>query len=276
MARKTTSNLPKFDAPPVIETMLGVEFRRLEKWSVPYFGVFWNQIKDRFPGFAVKPPLGSKVEVFDRPTTPPETNVQFLPGPPAVRCWFIDSEDRSLIQIQNNRFTYNWRKAGESDAYPHYDKSIRSSFERAWQEFAAFVADEALGEIQVVQCEVTYVNHIECGHGWDSAADFGRVFPCWTGKSLGEFLPAPENVSFDVSYRFPEDRGRLRVSVKPAIRHNDGAQVIQMNVTARGKPKGSDRDSILEWMDLGRDWVVRGFTDFTSEGMHSLWQKRGE
>jgi uncharacterized protein (TIGR04255 family) len=142
-----------------------------------------------------------------------------------------------------------------------------------WELFVEFVKQNRLGEVNVLQCEVTYINHLEIGEGLNSASELQGVFPCWSGKTSGTFLPAPENVGFDVTYQMPDQEGRLRVSVKPAIRHQDGLEILQLTLTARGKPKGSDLGSVLGWLDKGREWVVRGFTDFTSEKMHRLWQR---
>jgi len=175
--------------------------------------------------------------------------------------------------VQGNRFTHNWRKTGPTDAYPNYDESVRPAFERTWQRFLDFVNENQLGEVNVVQCEVSYINHLEVGQGLTSVSELHEVFPCWSGKANGTFLPAPENVGFDVTYPMPSHEGRLHVSMQPAIRHQDGQEILQLTLTARGKPKGSDPDSVLAWLDKGREWVVRGFTDFTSTKMHRLWQR---
>lgn len=274
MADPHKKPLPKFSMPPVIETVLGVEFDRLENWGVPFFGLFWATVRDRFPKYAVKPPLDSQIEGFDKPKPLTGPRLQFLTEP-EVRCWFIDTDDRALIQVQNNRFTYNWRKTDTSDEYPHYNDNIRPAFESTWHDFVEFVQAQQLGQISVAQCEVSYINHIEVGQGWNAAEDLPNVFPCWAGKGSGEFLPAPESASIDVSYRMPDNQGRLRVSVKPAVRNQDGREIIQLTLTARGRPSGTGERDVMAWMDLGREWVVRGFTDFTSPSMHMLWKRKG-
>jgi uncharacterized protein (TIGR04255 family) len=264
--------LPRFSSPPVIETVLGVEFAPLEKWTVPYFGLLWNDIRDRFPRIEVKPPLDSQIEHFDQPRKPIGARFEWLTEP-EVRCWFIDSEDRTLMQVQKNRLTYNWRKRDAGDEYPHYDETIRPAFQKLWEQFAAFVARERLGELDILQCEVTYVNHLEIGIGWNAAADMNKVVACWSGATNGEFLPPPENVAFDTSYRMPDNKGRLRVSLKPAVRSQDGIEILQFTLTARGSPAASNALSVLDWLDMGRDWVVRGFADLTSKQMHALWKR---
>ena len=264
--------IPKFDDPPVIETALGVEFAPIEKWSVPHFGLYWERIRDRFPKFEVQPPAASQIEDLDTVFRKTENTVSVLSGPPPVRCWFIDASDSTLLQIQNSRFIFNWRKRDEP--YPEYERSIRPQFQDEWRRFVGFLAENDLGEVEALQCEVTYVNHIEIGRGWESVTDFPDVFPVWRGISGGKFLPEPEHVNFDTAYRMPDKMGRLRMDQKRAIRNSDGKEVIQFTVTARGRPLSSSTDAILSWLDMGREWVVRGFADATSDKMHRLWGRR--
>lgn len=266
--------LPDYDAPPVIETVLGVEFSPLEKWEIPHFGLFWSRVQARFPRFEVNPPLGSNVESaqleFKQPTPP---RVELM-SKPQVRCWFLNESNTELIQVQHDRFVHNWRKVAGSEIYPHYDTYIRSAFERNWKQFCEFLDTEQIGAPDVRQCEITYVNHIDRGKGWDSFAELSEVFPCWSGSTSGHFLPPPETVLFNVSYVMPENRGRLRVALVHAFRATDAKETLQLTLTARGKPCSAETSEILQWLDLGREWVVQGFTDFTSKKMHQRWRRK--
>jgi hypothetical protein len=49
---------------------------------------------------------------------------------------------------------------------------------------------------------------------------------------------------------------------------------VQLRLTARGLPDGQDLDGVLAWMDLGREWIVRGFADITSPSAHALWERK--
>jgi uncharacterized protein (TIGR04255 family) len=264
--------LPRFSDPPVIETVVGVEFAPLAKWDIPHFGLFWHEVEQQFPRFRVQPPLESQIERFGRPTGQSEARV-LLSTKPELRCWFLAADDRTLIQVQNNRFIFNWKKEAAEDKYPHYDQTIRPAFCREWSRFRRFVESRELGELLIVQCEITYINHLDAGKGWSSASDLPEVFPCWSGQTSGNYLPNPEDVTIEARYALPNQIGRLRVSARPAIRNSDGAEIIQLNLTARGEPRGSDDDAILSWIDSGREWVVRGFTDFTSAKMHRIWNR---
>lgn len=266
------SPLPEFGAPPVVETVLGVEFAPLGPWGIPHFGLFWHGIRGEFDRFEVQPHLSSQIEQFgDERGQPPPMFIDLLP--PQVRCWFISRDDKTLIQVQNSRFMLNWRKGDGQTAYPRYEQTVRPRFVSAWQSFSTFVKDHELGDIAVAQCEVTYVNHLEIGVGWKDATDIGEVFPMWAGKTLGEFLPPPERVHFGANYLLPGSLGRLRVTMQPAFRSSDGSEILQLTLTARGRPQSSSQSDVINWLDLGREWVVRGFADITSPKMHSIWNR---
>src|SRR5262245_12988574 len=110
--------LPEFERPPVIETSIGVEFSPLDAWQVPHFGLYWAEIRNRFPKFDVQPPTTSQLEdpdnVFTRKgiSVVPMTKLE-------ARCWFIDAADSMLVQVQNNKFFLNWRK--RTEPYPRYE-----------------------------------------------------------------------------------------------------------------------------------------------------------
>jgi uncharacterized protein (TIGR04255 family) len=263
-------NLPDYDNPPVIETAIGVEFAPLEKWEIPHFGLFWERIQADYPHFEVNPPLVTEVE---RPQFQSQIPRLEVLGKPLIRCWFLNERKTELIQVQNDRLIHNWRKVPGTEPYPHYE-NIRPALERDWQRFCEFLESQRLGEPDVRQCEVSYVNHIDRGEGWQTFADLPTVFPSWVGVTSEDFLPAPESVLFNVSYLMPEKQGRLRISVVHAFRPSDGTETLQLTVTARGKPVSSAFSDVLAWLDLGRYWVVRGFTDFTSATMHQLWRRR--
>jgi uncharacterized protein (TIGR04255 family) len=269
-----TPDTPAFDSPPVIETALGVEFKPLDSWSIPHFGLFWERIREEFPSYTVQPPLASQIETFSQgPAIPGPYQMDFqLFLQPDVRCWFFHSEQERLIQVQRDRFIHNWRKIGDH-IYPRYH-TIRPKFQDSWKTFLDFLKSERITTPEVAQCEVSYINHIEIEQPWKSMADLADMFPVWAGVRTDGFLPTPEVVQLATSFAIADGGGRLRINLQPAIRTTDLRQVLQLTVSARGVPRSSDTDAILDWLDLGHLWVVRGFADFTSTKMHSLWKRR--
>ena len=79
---------------------------------------------------------------------------------PLPRLWLLNGSGSEMMQIQNDRFIKNWSKGSANAKYPHYTPVIKPAFERDFNRFKTFVADEKLGAIKVNQCEVTYISHI--------------------------------------------------------------------------------------------------------------------
>lgn len=262
--------LPDYERPPVIETYLGVQFTPLTKFSIPHFGLYWSKIRDEYPDFQVQPPLIPVVEQFGAALmVQPKIGVELV-SVPDVRCWFIEKSGRMLTQVQRDRFVHNWRKRALDDKYVHYDK-IKPKFSNEWRNFCAFLQEADVGTPEINQCEISYVNHLELGGGWMSYGELNKVVAPWSGNFSDNFLPKPESVTIAAHYIIPDEKGRLHIEMQPAIRQEDAKEILQLNLTARGKPQSSKLEDILEWFDIGHEWIVRGFTDFTGKEMQKFW-----
>ena len=269
--KPTQNQLPDFEYPPAVETLLGFQFESLRRWQTPYFGLFWQEIKRQYSTVQVHPPVtsedGLKVEV-----TANQANIR-VSGEIPVRWWYFHNSGKRLIQVQNNSFFQNWRKRGEKDAYLHYD-DLRPAFEDLWAHFLAFLKKHNVGTPMVRFCEVTYVNHVDRGVGWTSFADLPNVVRCWTESPDMNFLPQPSLVAFNVVYPFEDGSGNLHASLQPGRREADKKETLQLTLTARCKPKSSNISELLRCLDLDRYWVVRGFHDLTTPKMHELWGEK--
>ena len=262
-----------FAEPPVIETVLSVQFAPLSKLSIAHFGLYWEKIRREFKRTEVRPPLGHIKEEFTRGAVSgmPQFGLELV-SEPTMRCWFLDEPGNQILQVQKDRFIHNWQKVSGKETYPRYE-AVRAKFEQEWQRFCAFLEEEQLGTPEINQCEVTYVNHIEYEKGWKSFGELNKVLACWSGSYSGTFMPAPERVNLNVVYLLPDNQGRLHISLQPVIRARDAKEVLQLNLTARGAPSSSETADIFRWLDIGRQWVVEGFTDFTTKEMHRLWRR---
>ncbi len=150
-------------------------------------------------------------------------------------------------------------------------------FVHYFNQFSQCVDENDLGPIVPDQCEVTYVNQVFVDEAVSSLGAFEEIFAPWSGERSDMFLEAPEEAQLQL--RFPildtnsQPLGRLHVSATPRLRIEDSAPLVQVNLTARGAPPTKDLNGVLTFFDLGREYVVRGFTSITSEAMHRIWEK---
>jgi uncharacterized protein (TIGR04255 family) len=268
-------SLPDFGRPPVVEVTLSVQYERLKNIRTPHLGLFWAAVRSQFPHLEEYPPIPPVIEALG-PTPELESGmrVEFLKVPPVPRCLFINADGSELIQVQKDRFIANWRQTRQSAEYPRYEH-VREMFVANLGVYTEFLESERLGSIAPNQCEVTYVNHIRADEIWNHAGQLDRILTVWNSRYSDEFLGTPEDVRCAIRYAITDGNdalGRLHVSIEPKYAP-DRAPMLVMSLTARGRPKTQDLSGVLGFFDLGREWIVRGFTSITSTEMHHAWRR---
>ena len=199
-------------------------------------------------------------------------SISFGSGVIVPRSWFKTSAGNELIQVQSDRFLRNWRQTTEIKTYPRFPYLIER-FDESWSEFKAFLANEGLGEPNMNQCELSYINYLEPGQGWLDYSELPKVFKILKELPKG-FLPSPELFGWESRYKLPEGNGRLHIVAQPALRARDLKLVLSLNLTARGFPGTSSEAGVLAWFGLAHEWIVRGFEELTHGTMHDFWEKQ--
>jgi uncharacterized protein (TIGR04255 family) len=263
---------PNYEKPPVIEVVCGVLFKQIAALNVPYFGFLWQKFKSEFPKTKQAQPLAPLIERFNGESPPVE--VEFTDMPPLPRIWFETADENGLIQVQQDRFHHNWKKRRDEDEYPHYEYVIKN-FRRHLECFDTFLGEYALGSIEPLQYEMTYVNHIPQDEGWKSLSTLGELFPDFAWRGTKErFLPNFEAINWRTTFPLPDHRGRLHATIRLGTRKSDKRPVLLLELTARGIGKDSSRQEMWTWFDLAHEWIVNGFTDLTGEEVQrTVWKR---
>jgi uncharacterized protein (TIGR04255 family) len=263
--------LPEFDHPPLDEVAIGVQFEVLKGFHTAHLGRYWSRIRDRYPFTEDQPPIARQMELPEpAPASRAQVEVTF---PIIPRCWFLDATKNQLLQLQSDRFLRNWRQIEGNEPYPRFAYLIQE-FRREWDDFLSFLAEERIDPPVVNQCELTYINNLLPGVGWQDYSELGNVFTLLRPPKAPAFLPAPEMVAWDVRYKLPEGRGRLRVKLQPAFRSRDLKLISVLDLTARGAPASTASGCIFAWFDLAHEWIVRAFDELTQPEMHKTWGKK--
>lgn len=274
----TDKPLPEFGSPPVVEVALSVQFDSITKLNTPQIGLLWQEFRNRFPRTEEHAQLETAIERFGvLPSPRGVPRFQLLPSPPAPRCWFLNELGTELVQVQHDRFVHNWRKTEHNDTYPRYEH-VKETFSSELHRFSEALLREGLGELRPNQCEVTYVNHIVSGEAWNSHGQLAEVITLFALHYADEFQPQPEDCRLSARYVIP-DRvgnpvGRLHVAVEPVYRSSDDAPMFALTLTARGRPLSDGLGGALEFLDLGREWIVRTFASITTPQMHAVWRRK--
>jgi len=138
--------------------------------------------------------------------------------------------------------------------------------------FHKFVEEERLGTLNENQCELTYINHIERGTGWNELGELEKVFPLLCPPKQGSTLSRPEMLTWQARYKLPDDLGRINVSVNPIFRARDLQLVLNFVLTARSAPPGAQWPGIVPWFKIAHESTIRAFHELTGQAAHNSWR----
>jgi uncharacterized protein (TIGR04255 family) len=262
-----------------MEVALSLQFDPLERLQIRELGMLADAWRDRFPHFEQHPTLEPQYERFGAsPRDGRGVRIELVQQLPQPRCWLLNDARTELVQIQNDRFIRNWRRSDDSQIYPRYEY-VCEEFHKDIDRFQAFLAANKLGEIEVNQVEITYINHIVRDGVWSSFGDLAEVLTLFECRYEEEFLPDIEEAGMRVRYVIPDDDGkpigRLHIQADPGRRSSDNEPVFVLRLTARGRPEGDGIPGALAFMQRGHDWIVNGFAAITTKKMQTgPWGRR--
>lgn len=257
----TAEQRPSFRNPPVVETALSVQFENLRAFRTTHFGQFYTLVRERFPITEDKPRLEPVTESFPPLPRMPVLRIAPDSGGPG-RVWFRDSAGCTLLQVQPDRFGFNWCRNGDVE-YPRYASNQPRMFDE-FDRFRAFCRTEGLGEVRPNLCEVTYVNHIRPVGEQSAAEYFAEVFSGIDWRSADDWLPQPPDVVLlNRVYTIGEHKGRLYAEAGVAT--DQAGDFITLKITARVIHENDD--DLRDNLDLAHVWVVRSFVSLTRDNI---------
>lgn len=241
-------------AVPLNEVAYSVRFVAPD-FSVVHFGEYYDCIKERYASHQDVAPIA-------KPTPIPE---QFeLPVLP--RVWFPNGS--RLIQLQLDRFNYNWRHGVDTseEKYPGFDVLFRE-FQAEWDVFHTFTKGAFKIPPALVELSLTYVNYI---HAVDSLQSPIFIF---RENEWRKELPEPEFWASQFRFVFSEENLKLVVSARPAIQLNtqQPATAFEITLQTLGCPNFDDQDGIFSWFVSAHDKVHFAFRKLVRDEWRAAW-----
>lgn len=244
--------------------------------DLPMLGLFSERVRKEFPKQSQQLPAQAiEPETFGQAPTGPSFRIELQQEVQLPRIWFESVDGKRLIQLQGDRLSVNWRLLdGDPTDYPSYSQ-LREVFQAQLKRVAT-IAKHRERDLTVTTCEVLYVNPID-PKGKASPGthpELGRVLDLVKRSPTKAFLGQPEDSQLQARWRIPGDDGnpigRLYLSAVPALSDaQDPIYLVQM--FGRVTPKGSKVKDVMAALDIGHEWVVRGFADVTTKSMHKVW-----
>jgi uncharacterized protein (TIGR04255 family) len=260
--------LPSYTHPPVVETAIALQFHPLKGFRNVHLWEFWNEIRNDYPVTQDQEPLAPKMELFgeDVQHGPLIRRIQIRPY--ASRLQALSDDGHAMIQIQNGRFIYNWRRLEGGD-YPRWSKTV-AEFHARFRQLQDYVKAHGLGDIVPDQWEVTYVNHLMQGSDWQSQEEWPEMLCGIVGTCAAVSVGKLESIDCRVQYVLEQESGRLYVDLKKAVLASDRKQeLLVLTLTTRG---GVSAKALPEMgLEVGHRAIVIAFTEITGKIAQKRW-----
>lgn len=145
------STIDSLRTPPIVEVVCGFMFDEIPSLDAMLVGKFWSSKSDAYPRRELKPPVRES------------SGFTVLEGVGPIRCWLISARDEWVVQVQPDRFYFNWRKRG--DSYPRFGDhdGARGVLSQALEEFGAFTAfceKETQEQCRLGRIELTKIDDV--------------------------------------------------------------------------------------------------------------------
>ena len=245
-------SLAALEREPLTEVVFGVGFDPSNFTSVHY-GLYWQTIRNDFPSDPLdRPPLGE---------------IELLRAlPPLRRVWFESEDKNQLIQLQSDRFYYNWRRQPSTTKYPHYE-DIYPKFLKEWARFQDWWLKEFSSPMQSNRYELTYLNQIDERFGWKEAKDHQNIFNI-ISESWNKLPLQIDGFRGDIKFILPQERGDLVVSIDEGANPTGGSPFVVLNLTARSNDTDID---IEQWFGSAHESIVETFASLLSQKSKEQW-----
>lgn len=251
-----------------------MQFQPLKRMSNAHLGLFWSRVRETYPKLQDADPIEPQIERFGTDLPRARFPQLRIAAPhPAARLRMSSEDGHVMLQLQNGRLVFNWRRLDGGNEYPRWTQ-VEPQFQAALRELTAFAEAEELGSIEPNQWEVTYVNHLVRGREWNAPSEWKDVLPGVIGSiemvSMGGF----ESMGCHAHFALPDNAGRLHVEVTHGFAgpDEDADELLIVQLTARGGiDEGRDVSSGLAF---GREAIVRTFGQISGERIRTeVWEQ---
>jgi len=146
-------------AAPVVELAFSVQFPKIANVTALDIAAWAELVRDRYP---VLQQVG-RLPLIDpkMPGMAQPQEIQFsMSGIELPRMWLVSSDSRRVLQFQDDRFGFNWRKPNpfdQSEVYPSY-AALKQEFVALYYEFSDWCEKRFHISLKPTAGDLTYIN----------------------------------------------------------------------------------------------------------------------
>jgi uncharacterized protein (TIGR04255 family) len=240
--------------------------------SLGDYGLFWSHIRDEFPVSEQAAPVIQELETFDG-YKPVAGQFRIMPDDMLPRAFFRNAEKGELVQLQPDRFSFNWIKTSADHCYPH-SEAVLHRFYALFDRFTAFAAERQLGDIVPIQCELTNVNVVPVSDVGEGFADFATVIRVPDLDATYDCIKL-ESQMIGAKHLMVDDAGnaigRVHSIGQPSLQVATSEPAFRFDISARGAPIGPGPQGVAAFLDKAVTAVNAVFLASVTNAGRQFW-----
>lgn len=246
----------KFDS-TINEVVVSIHFEALDKLLVPHLGEIWQGFKnDGFTKITEHPPVRPFVEPSENPRreTEYQINVPDLP-----RIWFAHDDDNRILQVQRDRFTFNWRRTNSGQEYPGYS-TIFEIFEGFYDQFRQIIMEMEIGLLAPLHYELSYIYQFRQGNKWNTLDDIGKVYRFFADfQQSNAFWSGADTLNLNISFPMKDLHSWLHLGVGKRVKLPEQRQTLQTDFRALNFQVNTDTEMSV-WFQSAHNQICEKLT----------------
>lgn len=248
----------RFQNPPVIEVVFQVMFPTITGIGPPHFGLFWSSIRDEFPTLQSAPRLG------------PIDIQQIKNAFPENRLWLVHKSNETIIQLQDNRFLFNWRAMGEEHSYPGYD-DLYPQFRRYLEQFCEYVDSENVPIESFTGFDLHYINHIYLNKTVRNWEDAGNVLTPFNKPGVDRNSFPLKSLSLSTVSDIPGSDNRLTVAIESKTHNITKKELLNYEMRVSGNRENMSLESMDSEFSTAHDQMLEAFLNLSTSKVRREW-----
>jgi uncharacterized protein (TIGR04255 family) len=262
---------PDFRRPPIREQAISFCFNPVPGFGLIDVGLCWQEFSAEFPTADHADRIERSIEIVSDDITTSAFRVK-LPQAEVPRAIWSNVAGE-LIQLQDDRFAFNWRRVGD-DVYPHWETTT-GRFGILYERFCGFLANRGLPAPAVNQCEVTNLNIILVDEFGSDFADLTKALNVDPLDMGVEFLRAEtyvRNRQHLILNEYDIGVGRLHTAIAPVVENETGHKAFRLELTARSTPDLSGVAAAQAFLATARNAINTAFVKITNPELQEKWR----
>jgi uncharacterized protein (TIGR04255 family) len=245
---------------PLIELVCGIQYD-ISTYDFTVENAFYSKVKNSFPEITRNIPLALAFDKSSGVVAPKPS-----PAFQTTRYFFINKNNNKLIQLQEGRYLFNWRKQESNQTdYPRF-KNVYGEFKSNWETLSSTLK-EAGSDATINQLELTYIDHIylsEMGVGENGIARFLKI----VNQSI--LIDQQDALNLKITIPSKAIKGHIIVTLNTASRISDKKSLYVLDITARGM-LGDVHAHIDSWFTEAHDLIIKYFLDLLTDEAKEKW-----